>query len=63
MAQVMKIEKLATPKSTDKKTYALNIKGLIAHLLDILFVGNKVEPKHTIIQLSSFIQRDIGLNR
>ncbi|GLQ71282.1 hypothetical protein [Vibrio penaeicida] len=63
MAQVMHIETVAAPGSMESKTYALNIKGLIAHLLDILFVESKAEPKHNVGQLSSYLQRDIGLYR
>ncbi|TOH63408.1 hypothetical protein CGI79_15380, partial [Vibrio parahaemolyticus] len=40
MAQAMQMTNVALPTSMDKKTYAVNFKGLIAHLLDILFVDN-----------------------
>ncbi|CCN32890.1 conserved hypothetical protein [Vibrio nigripulchritudo SO65] len=63
MAQVMHIETMAAPGSMGKKAYALNFKGLIAHLLDILFVESKAEPKYNVGQLSPYLQRDIGLNR
>ncbi len=40
MAQAMQMTNVALPTSMDKKTYSVNFKGLIAHLLDILFVDN-----------------------
>ncbi len=56
MAQAMQMTNVALPTSMDKKTYAVNFKGLIAHLLDILFVDNRVG-------LSAHIQKDIGMYR
>jgi hypothetical protein len=47
----------------DKKTYAVNFKGLIAHLLDILFGKGEVETTYYANELSGHMQRDIGINR
>ncbi|MFC1235425.1 hypothetical protein L3V77_17605 [Vibrio sp. DW001] len=63
MAQVMHANTLIVPTSTDKKTYAVNIKGLIAHILDILFVSNEVESTYYSSDLSSHMQKDLGIMR
>jgi hypothetical protein len=63
MAQAMYMGSVATTTSMDKKTYAVNFKGLIAHLIDILFVDNKPATHYYSADLSSHIQRDIGLQR
>ncbi|EKO3565413.1 MULTISPECIES: hypothetical protein [Vibrio] len=63
MAQAMRLGTLTAPTSMDKKTYAVNFKGLIAHLVDILFVETKQATYYHTAELSSHIQRDIGLTR
>ncbi len=63
MAQAMYVGSVATTTSMDKKTYAVNFKGLIAHLLDILFVDSKKTECYYSSDISSHLQRDIGLNR
>ncbi|TOF11903.1 hypothetical protein CGJ31_09755, partial [Vibrio parahaemolyticus] len=45
------------------KTYAVNFKGLIAHLLDILFVDNSAPRSYYAEDLSAHIQKDIGMYR
>ncbi|EKL18663.1 hypothetical protein VCHC59A1_3295 [Vibrio cholerae HC-59A1] len=53
---------MTVPTSKDKKTYAVNFKGLIAHLFDILFVDNA--PRHYYAtEMSAHIQKDVGLYR
>ncbi|TOG40948.1 hypothetical protein [Vibrio parahaemolyticus] len=54
---------VALPTSMDKKTYAVNFKGLIAHLLDILFVDNSAPRSYYAEDLSAHIQKDIGMYR
>lgn len=63
MAQAMHIETIAAPTSMDKKTYSVNFKGLIAHLLDILFVDNSQPRAYYSSDLSGHMQKDIGLTR
>ncbi|MFA0086762.1 hypothetical protein BCU70_19380 [Vibrio sp. 10N.286.49.C2] len=63
MAQAMNIETIALAPSMDKKAYAVNIKGLIAHLLDIMFGKGEVQNTYYTNELSGHMQRDIGLNR
>ncbi|PJC87447.1 hypothetical protein CSW98_06005 [Vibrio sp. HA2012] len=63
MAQVMHANRISAPTSTDKKTYAVNVKGLIAHLLDVLFVQDSVESHYYSSDLSGHLQKDIGLIR
>ncbi|EEY99229.1 hypothetical protein KSS82_00615 [Vibrio mimicus] len=62
MAHAMQMGTMTVPTSKDKKTYTVNFKGLIAHLLDILFVDNA--PRHYYAaELSAHIQKDVGLYR
>ncbi|WP_428775005.1 hypothetical protein [Vibrio sp.] len=63
MAQAIHVESIATPTSMDKRTYAVNIKGLIAHLLDILFVDNTPSETYYANELSSHMQKDLGIGR
>ncbi len=63
MAQAMYMDSVTTTTSMDKKTYAVNFKGLIAHLLDILFVDTPKTECYYSTDMSSHLQRDIGLNR
>ncbi len=63
MAQAIYMGSVTTTTSKDKKTYAVNFKGLIAHLLDILFVDNSKSECYYSSDMSNHLQRDIGLNR
>jgi len=63
MAQVMHANDIVVPTSMDKKTYAVNIKGLIAHILDILVGKGEVEKSYYSSELSGHMQRDLGINR
>ncbi len=63
MAQAMQMNTVALPTSMDKKTYSVNIKGLIAHLMDILFVDNSTQSSYYAEDLSVHVQKDIGMYR
>jgi len=63
MAQVMNFDTIATPTAMDKKAYAVNIKGLIAHVVDILFGGSKAPKHYNVSDLPSHLQKDIGIYR
>ncbi|WCE31329.1 hypothetical protein [Vibrio sp. SCSIO 43137] len=63
MAQVMHANDIVVPTSMDKKTYAVNIKGLIAHILDILVGKGEVEKSYYSSELSGHMQRDLGIYR
>jgi hypothetical protein len=63
MAQVMNIDTIAVPQSKDKRAYAINFKGLMIHLLDILFVKGDTQPSHYSSDLSEHLQKDLGLTR
>ncbi|GLO63709.1 hypothetical protein MACH09_42170 [Vibrio sp. MACH09] len=63
MAQVMHANDIVVPTSMDKKTYTVNIKGLIAHMLDILFGKGDVEKSYYSSELSNHMQKDLGLYR
>ncbi|MDA0148317.1 hypothetical protein [Vibrio sp. LaRot3] len=62
MAQVMHVDTMITPNSMEKRTYSVSFKGLIAHLLDILFTDNS-ERLYSANDLSGHMQKDIGLYR
>ena len=62
MAQAMQMNTFAVPNSMDKKTYAVNFKGLIAHIIDILFVDNTPRSYYAS-DLSGHMQKDIGIYR
>ncbi|PSW20195.1 hypothetical protein C9I98_09065 [Photobacterium sanctipauli] len=66
MAQAMNFDTIATETAMDKmdkKAYAVNIKGLIAHALDIFFGGSKAPKQYNVSDLPAHIQKDIGLYR
>ncbi|PWI32348.1 hypothetical protein DI392_16050 [Vibrio albus] len=63
MAQVIHANGMSVSASTDKRTYSVNIKGLIAHFLDVLFVPDAPEKHYYSNDLSSHLQQDIGLTR
>lgn len=63
MAQVMHANDIIVPSSMDKKTYTVNIKGLIAHMLDILFGKDDIEKSYYSSDLSDHMQKDLGLYR
>ncbi|WED24424.1 hypothetical protein L3Q72_16225 [Vibrio sp. JC009] len=63
MAQVIHANNIPVHTSMDKRTYAVNIKGLIAHLLDVLFVEDSVEKSYYSSELSDHMQKDIGMMR
>jgi hypothetical protein len=63
MAQAMQMNSVALPTSMDKKTYSVNFKGLIAHLLDILFVDNSTQSNYYADELPVHLQKDIGMYR
>ena len=62
MAQAMQMNTIAVPNSMDKKTYAVNFKGLIAHIIDTLFVDNTPRSYYAS-DLSGHMQKDIGIYR
>ena len=63
MAQALNFDTIATSAAMDKKAYAVNIKGLIAHAFDIMFGGKKAPKQYNITDLPAHLQKDIGLNR
>lgn len=62
MSHTMNMDTIAANTSMDKKTYAVNFKGLISHLWDILFVDNTPRT-FSASNLSRHLQKDIGLYR
>lgn len=63
MAQAINFETIAATNSMDKKTYAVSLKGLMMHLLDILFGKGDVEKTYYAADLSGHMQKDLGLMR
>ncbi|MCP3699836.1 MAG: hypothetical protein GY920_14985 [Aliivibrio sp.] len=63
MAQAaMNVNTIAT-SSLDKKAYSVNIKGLIAHFVDVLFGKGQTTSTHYTTDLSEHLQKDLGLYR
>lgn len=60
MAYVTNYNSIATSHSMDKKTYYVNFKGLIKHLMDILFTQHSSHTYY-VDELSGYIQKDIGI--
>ncbi|KLV03328.1 hypothetical protein ABT56_19565 [Photobacterium aquae] len=60
MAQAMNFD---TPVVMDKKAYAVSVKGLIAHALDILFSVKKTPSYCDVKDLPVHLQKDIGVYR
>ncbi|MGV3000906.1 hypothetical protein [Vibrio sp.] len=56
------LETVAAP-SMDKKTYSVNIKGLMMHIVDVLFGETKkpVTSAYDSLSLSPHLQKDLGL--
>ncbi|SIO31709.1 hypothetical protein [Salinivibrio sp. ES.052] len=46
-----------------RRSYAVTIKGLIAHAMDVLFTSNTHAPAYDASRLPAHLQRDIGINR
>ena len=63
MTQVLHTQTIIATTSTDRRSYSLNIKGLITHLIDILFVKEPLEKCYYSTELSSHMQKDLGLIR
>lgn len=63
MAQAINFDTIATPSALDKKAYAVNIKGLIAHAVDILFGGSEAPKQYNVSDLPVHLQKDIGMYR
>ncbi|MCG7496472.1 hypothetical protein MHO82_06335 [Vibrio sp. Of7-15] len=63
MAQAINFDTIATTPAMDKKAYAVNIKGLIAHMVDILFGKGEVTHSCNAADLSAHLQKDIGIYR
>ncbi|EAS42857.1 hypothetical protein C9J48_11215 [Photobacterium profundum] len=63
MAQAINFDTIATPSALDKKAYAVNIKGLIAHAVDILFGGSETPKQYNVSDLPVHLQKDIGMYR
>ncbi|WP_456294553.1 hypothetical protein M1D72_03660 [Vibrio sp. AK197] len=62
MAQTLQFDSVATTHSMDRKTYSVSVKGLIAHLMDILFTDTTPRSYYTN-ELSGHMQKDIGVYR
>ncbi|WP_261818269.1 hypothetical protein [Vibrio gallicus] len=63
MAQVMHIDTISVPSSQDKKSYSIDFKGLIMHLVDILFGKSQPTSSYYVSDLSEHVQKDIGIVR
>jgi len=62
MAHAINVENVAS-NDLGKKRYSVDFKGLFKHLLDVLFAENNTSRSYNASDLSSHMQRDIGINR
>ncbi|ORT50975.1 hypothetical protein ST37_06150 [Vibrio sp. qd031] len=63
MAQTFNFDALVVSSAKEKKAYSLSFKGLMMHLMDILFVDNSSKNSAFADDLSSHMQKDVGLMR
>lgn len=63
MAQVMHIDTIAVPSSKDSKSYSIDFKGLMMHLVDILFGKGQSTSTYYVSDMSAHVQKDIGMIR
>ncbi|WP_105901450.1 hypothetical protein [Vibrio gangliei] len=56
------LESVANP-SMEQKTYSVNVKGLMMHIVDVLFGATKkpATAAYDASTLSSHLQKDLGL--
>ncbi|MCL9783220.1 hypothetical protein M9194_17460 [Vibrio sp. S4M6] len=62
MAHAINVETVAS-SDMGKKGYSVDFKGLLKHLLDVLFTESKTAHCYNVSELSGHMQRDIGINR
>ncbi|GAM55841.1 hypothetical protein JCM19232_314 [Vibrio ishigakensis] len=62
MAQVM-LDTIAVPSSKDSKSYSIDFKGLMMHLVDILFGKSQSTTTYYVSDMSAHVQKDIGMIR
>ncbi|CAM2897105.1 hypothetical protein [Vibrio rarus] len=63
MAQVMHINTIAVPSSQEAKSYSIDFKGLMMHLVDILFGKGQPSKTYYARDLSDHMQKDLGMMR
>ena len=63
MAHTMHLGTVPSTSLKAQKTYTVNVKGLIKHLLDVLFVSAPANSHYHVGELSAHLQRDLGLSR
>ncbi|CAM4094055.1 hypothetical protein [Vibrio neonatus] len=63
MAQVMQINTIAVPSSQEGKSYSIDFKGLIMHLVDILVGKGHTSKTYYASELSDHMQKDLGMTR
>ncbi|MGF1740179.1 DUF1127 domain-containing protein [Vibrio profundum] len=62
MAHTINIEDVA-PREVGTKGYSVNIKGLVKHFLDVLFVSKRSSRDYNVSDLSAHMLKDIGIDR
>jgi hypothetical protein len=63
MAQTMQLDTIAVPSSQDAKSYSIDFKGLMMHFVDVLFGKEQSTKTYYVSDLSSHLQKDVGLMR
>ncbi|MGF1764521.1 hypothetical protein [Aliivibrio kagoshimensis] len=59
----MNLNVIDSVPAMDQKAYAVNFKGLIAHIRDIFIGKDEVSQSRYVSELSSHLQKDIGMYR
>ncbi|EAR56012.1 hypothetical protein SKA34_11390 [Photobacterium sp. SKA34] len=63
MAHTFDVDAATTLHLKDTKSYEVTIKGLIAHLFDIVFNRSKKSVTYSIKDIPVHLQKDIGIYR
>ncbi len=63
MAQVMNINTVAVPCSQEAKSYSIDLKELMMHLVEILFGKGQTTTTYYASDLSDHMQKDLGMMR
>ncbi len=61
MAQTFDFNTFVVSEPSTTKNYSLNLKGLMMHLVDVMFTEDAPKIETYTTDLSEHIQRDIGI--
>ncbi len=61
MVVIDRTYQVSRPESDNEKSYAVNMRGLITHLLDVVSHLEDKSQNYSTEGLSEYIQKDVGL--